>query len=82
MTQALRRGSAWLAVGQMRASNDIEGNFHQCSHLIQLASDRSCSLLCLPEGASPTTLSALCSALWSLFPLLTPLWCRGKPLTL
>jgi len=50
MTQALRRGSAWLAVGQMRASNDIEGNFHQCSHLIQLASDRSCSLLCLPEA--------------------------------
>ena len=46
------RRSAWLAVGQMRATNDVEANLRQCAQLVHQASLRRCSLLCLPEGSS------------------------------
>jgi predicted amidohydrolase len=47
------RRSAWLAVGQMRATNDVEANLRQCAQLVHQASLRRCSLLCLPEGDHP-----------------------------
>ena len=48
-------GGGWLAVGQMRATNDVEANLRQCAHLAHLAALRRCSLLCLPEGSLPSS---------------------------
>ena len=44
-----RAGVSKAAVGQMRATNDLEANFETCSTLARAAASQGCSILFLPE---------------------------------
>ena len=44
-----RAGVSKAAVGQMRATNDLEANFETCSTLASAAASQGCSILFLPE---------------------------------
>ena len=74
-----RAGVSKAAVGQMRATNDLEANFETCSTLARAAASQGCSILFLPECFAYIGMAGI-DALAVMEPLDGPLMARYRQL--